>query len=121
MLLLSFLGLQSILDPTTDVTPAPIYVGNITDEPLIDIFGNLYTTTTAEPDFIPTTGSTITIPTVSFPDIEIAELQEPNVTCDGCSAIAKALQPKDESDAESQASQAKLLLGQIMAMAGKTE
>jgi hypothetical protein len=89
-------------------------VGNITGEPFIDVYGNMLTTTTPEPDFIPTTGSSITIPTVAMPNITLDEIPEPEVTCKACETLTRQLTPVDKTDAAAQASQAKAWLKQIL-------
>ena len=111
-MLFLLIGFQSVVD--TDPTPAPIYVGNITGEPFIDIYGNLLTTTTPEPDFIPTTASSITIPTVFIPNITLDAIPAMDVTCKDCDTIRRQLAPEDKTEAASQADQAKALLKQIL-------
>ena len=107
------IGLHSAID--TDPTPSPIYVGNITGEPFMDIYGNMLgVTTTPEPDFIPTTPSSITIPTVMIPNITLDDISAPEVTCKDCDMIRRQLTPEDKTEAASQASQAKALLKQIL-------
>ena len=111
-MLFFLVGLHSVVD--YDATPAPIFVGNITGEPFIDVYGNMLTTTTPEPDFIPTTGSSITIPTVAMPNITLDEIPEPEVTCKACETLTRQLTPVDKTDAAAQASQAKAWLKQIL-------